>query len=480
MSATPVCKYRTNIWKEKLRFCQKEKKHLKKENQRLQVRLNRCQATIDLQQIEIISLREKVNNSVGYLDLGPKPQGHKYRLAIIFLAIHFQALYGLSYRQTRKVLGAFMALLQIDISIPSATSIRNWVRKSAYHRIYGQTNEDLERILVIDECAGIGQEKVLMILGLCQENIQKGQTIGQKDASVLAVKSQKSWTGEQINELINQTMERIGGRIQYIISDRCSNLTKAFTIGNHIHINDCGHLMANCMEYFYKNDVDFKALMGLVGKIRQKWVNSKNVGLIAPNMRTKARFMNLFPIVDWMEKVSNVWHKLSQEQGEVLSFLLTYKDLIAELVTMTKLIKALSKAFKTNGISSQSVGVVNEIFEQVNLTNNVLVFKQKMLSYIEEKRASLPELDYILCCSDVIETYFGKFKNRSHQGTAKGITDDMIVMSLFKGNLSKVEVRTAMESVKLKEIEQWSKQNTVPSFAKTKNQFWQNLGAKNN
>jgi hypothetical protein len=60
----------------------------------------------------------------------------------------------------------------------------------------------------MDECAGIGQEKVLMVLRLVEENLQKGQPICQNNTSVLVVKSQKSWIGEQIKELINQAVER--------------------------------------------------------------------------------------------------------------------------------------------------------------------------------------------------------------------------------------------------------------------------------
>ncbi len=479
MLATPTCKYKTNLWKDKLRICKKDIKTLKKDYQRLSIRFENSRQTVKLQQIELVDLRESVSKLGLNLTLGPKPKQHKYQVAIIFLAIHFQALYGLSYRQTRKVLRDFIALMKLDISIPSATSIRNWVRKAAYYRIYGQQVVPQDsRILVVDECAGIGQEKVLMLLSLDESAIQKDRAVTQSKASVLVVKSQKSWTGEQIKELISQTMQRIGGSVKYIISDRSSNLVNAFKIGSYVHINDCGHFMASCMEHCYKNELLFKELMSLVGTIRQKWVNSKNVALIAPNMRTKARFMNLFAIVEWMEKVGHAWNNISQEQRQVLGFLVTYKDLIAELVTMTKLIKVLSTEFKTKGITAQSALNVEALFDKVTLTNNIIIFKEKISRYIEEKRDSLPDVERILCCSDIIESYFGKFKNRTNQGTSKGITDDMIVMSLFSGNISKIEVRTALESVKLKEIEQWSKENTVPSFAKTKNQFWQNVGAK--
>ncbi len=237
--------------------------------------------------------------------------------------------------------------------------------------------------------------------------------------------------------------------------------------------------MASCLEGFYKENAPFASLMSSVGLIRKKWVNSKNIGLIPPNMRVKSRFLNLFEIVEWMQKVLAVWHKIEPSQQQTLFFLQTHKMLIEELGGMIQLVKAFSKELKTKGIVEQSVSDVNEIFDTIaTKTINAVAFKETIIAYIEEKRKMLPDVVRILCCSDVIESYFGKFKNRTNQGTAKGITDDMIVMALFNGNLSKPEIKTALESVFLSQIAEWSKENTIDSFAKTKNKFWTNLGAK--
>ena len=94
-------------------------------------------------------------------------------------------------------------------------------------------------------------------------------------------------------------------------------------------------------------------------------------------------------------------------------------------------------------------------------------------------RTDFDENDTILCCSDVIESLFGKFKNRNQQGTTQGITDDMMVMTLFNGDFNQEQIFQAMEKVKLADIDVWTKENTVPSFAKTKNDYWRNLGTNN-
>ena len=108
--------------------------------------------------------------------------------------------------------------------------------------------------------------------------------------------------------------------------------------------------------------------------------------------------------------------------------------------------------------------------------HQITTFSQTMLSYVQQTRRSLSEEDTILCCSDIIESYFGKFKYRSNQGCASGISDDMLVLTLFKGQLSKPEVCQALENVSVREVKKWAEENTVPSFAKAKGKFWRNLG----
>ncbi len=172
MSATPVCIYTTNNWKDKLRVSKIETKQLKKENKRLHIRIAKGYQIQQNLKAEIVKLKESSSNLTGSISLGSKPKRHKYGLILIFLAVHLQSLHGLSYRQTREVLLRYISLLGLKISVPSATSIRNWVQKLAYFRVYGQeVAPSAGRILLVDESASIGQEKVLLLLSLDEEKV---------------------------------------------------------------------------------------------------------------------------------------------------------------------------------------------------------------------------------------------------------------------------------------------------------------------
>lgn len=481
MEETIRNKHKTNIWKERLQEVQKEKKALQRINKRLETQSLANKAEKEALK-KALKKAESKQIKVGKEVLGgDKPYRHKYPSSLLYLAIYYQAIVGLSYRQVRLVILRLKVMLDLEMSVPSASSVRNWVRKAAYYELKrGKSIEWGQSILIIDESAGIGQEKMLLILRIKAEKVKKGSSLGFGDVEVLSVKSGKSWTGEQIATEIGILKKRLNLEIKYVLSDRCSNLLKSCKVGGYRHVNDCTHQQASYLEGYYSKAEDFQELMKRVGKIRQKWVNSKNSALIAPNMRTKSRFLNLFEIVEWMRKILSAWEKLDTEVRIELAFLHQYDSLIKELVCMLNLIKDLSAEFKTQGIDKNTQARVQVIFDKANSKcPNILDFNLKIKAYIDNMRTDFDENDTILCCSDVIESLFGKFKNRNQQGTTQGITDDMMVMTLFNGDFNQEQIFQAMEKVKLADIDVWTKENTVPSFAKTKNDYWRNLGTNN-
>ena len=52
-----------------------------------------------------------------------------------------------------------------------------------------------------------------------------------------------------------------------------------------------------------------------------------------------------------------------------------------------------------------------------------------------------------------------------------------MAIALFNGKIEVKQTKDALEKVTLASIEQWTEKKIAPSFAKTQNQFWRNMGA---
>lgn len=109
--------------------------------------------------------------------------------------------------------------------------------------------------------------------------------------------------------------------------------------------------------------------------------------------------------------------------------------------------------------------------------------------YIKIKQYSLEELallqtfdvSRIICTSDIIESMFGKYKERSKKGSST-VTDDYLNIANFTENFSRAETKKAMpapksrwETVKIVDIVKWRKQNCKDSLRAKKQKLYKNV-----
>ena len=75
-------------------------------------------------------------------------------------------------------------------------------------------------------------------------------------------------------------------------------------------------------------------------------------------------------------------------------------------------------------------------------------FKQYMLDYLEENIKQISRRsEKILCCSDIVETIFGKYKNELAKNPMSGITDLVLIIPAFTSMLSAYEVNKAIDTI---------------------------------
>jgi len=470
-------KYNTNIWKERLRNLQKVASNkdaqikrfekstakLKEENKKLKKELKKGTA-----------------KSVAGQVFDEKAKGHQYAVQMVTLCVQLQVVLNLSLRQVTGVVSKMLLLFALEMKAPSYGTVRNWMRKAGYYKFMMEEslNDASERwVLIADESASIGQDKALLILGVPLSKYEFGKSLSQKDVICLSMQSTTSWTKQGVIDAFGAVEERLAGEIIYTISDRARILTGACEAKNYKYVPDITHYLASIVEGYYSKDEAFISLMSEIANVKRKWVMSKNCALVPPNMRTKARFLNLFDVVDWLEKITNKWDLLEAEQQEGLMFIKENKALHDELAQIITWISGLSKEFKNNGIDKNAIKIAENLMAGTAYNNRGIDFKSKVLEYLRQILDLLPNEEKIICCSDIIESFFGKFKYRKNN-SAKGISDDLLAMPLFDDKLNAAMMKKALEEFTLNDIKEWGEKYTVPTLRKIQFMFWRNLLSK--
>lgn len=180
----------------------------------------------------------------------------------------------------------------------------------------------------------------------------------------------------------------------------------------------------------------------------------------------------------WAAQMEQVGDQLTAQQQADLAFLDGFRTLLAGLSSCQALVSALNGLFKIKGLSHDSIaaGLALLVEDGPDLLA-VSRFKALIDSYLVEHGAKLGGDQPYLCCSDIIESTFGVYKQRlSHnQGS---ITELVLALAGLGKELSSAGIKKAMEAVKVRDVVAWKAKNTTPSLSKIKRDFFGKKGVK--
>lgn len=439
-----------NIWKNKA-------KSRGEENTRLRKRIKELTDSRDTWKKKYKMEHQQGIRSV--LIEGEKASRHQYSLVLIALILEFHKYGGMSLRSCRHCIGSMLISLGLSIHLPSHNSIRNWLCKSGFYRIERSKLLCGNYVIYVDESIVFGSEKMLLIIGVEEKNIPNDRSLRHSDMEVLYVGASVEWKGE----MIEAEIKKIGQNktISYVVSDEGNNLRKAYKSLDYTHIEDCTHILANDLKRIYEKDEDFEAFRKLIGQLRKAWNLSKDKSqYMPPTMRGKMRFANIFPCVAWAKKSLENWANLSAEVQYQLSFLKEKTAFITSLVEVSVVFKMVCEKLKNEGfgvVQKQSILAELDCLKGKQKTN---IFIENCKTYLENltKKSQVLGQTHLLCSSDIIESYFGKFKTKINSNNRSGLTEFIFTIANFSQPFSVQEVKNALEKVKLKDLKLSKKQ----------------------
>lgn len=450
---------RVKNWKDKAISRRKENDYRKKREKELIASRDRWKAKYQA---------EKLAHKNMLLE-GKKAKGHHYSLVIVVFVMELYKYGSMSLRSCRHVIACLHLCLSLEGKVPCHNSIRNWLCKCGMSRVKNTSVQNDNYVIYIDESISFGSEKILLILGVNTDKIPKHRSLCHSDMEVLSVEIGQEWKGDRVAESLKKAT--VNKRVEYVVSDEGNNLKKAYKQLDFKHVEDCTHIFANDLKRLYKSDEDFILFSKLIGKLRQKWNLSKaNSKYMPPSMRGKLRFANIFPCVNWAKKMLKNWENLPLKVQEEILFLKEKEAFITGLIQVEKIFKTVCEQLKNHGFGQNQkkelLANLVEIGTQMwnGLQAHALIFMENVKAYLEHLDTKSKPLnkDFLLCSSDIIESYFGKFKAKINPNSRSGLTEFIFTIATFGKTFSIDEAQNALESIKCKQLQQYrAKANTA-------------------
>lgn len=397
------------------------------------------------------------------------------------LCLHLVLGAALPLRGASRSLGiVFSKLPELEgYKAPCFTTVKRWAEKVGYYKLHLPRKRDGGWSLIPDASIQMGDQKCLIILGCPSEKVPIGRPLTLKDLDVLSVKITRKLTGEKISEWLKEVRDNFGN-IDSICSDRGPDMLygiRKFLEDNpHTkHVIDTAHRVANFIKAELENDNRWKSFKSLVTQARRTMQNSTVAGAMPPNLRVKARYMNVSPLIKWaaeklllLDNSENILESAG-ELTKYLGWLQDYRKDIARWNMFVSLVDKAKKLVSTNGMHRR---IDNEFLDEISnipLDREGLDFADDILKFFRTNSKKLDHDKIYLGSSEIIESLFGKLKSLERDQTSFGFTSLVLAAVASVGPLDRDTVAMAISTVRVADIERWSKEQvgiSVQSFRK--------------
>jgi len=403
-----------------------------------------------------------------------KPKHHSYGSMMISMMIQMRQQGNCSLRTCIGVMKILTLVLGIEIKIPCASSILNWEKKLGLYGLNTKDTSSSNWAIILDESISIGPEKLLLTLGVNLDEYTFGEALKFSDMSLLDMAISCSWKGADISERLEEL--KLDYTIEYAISDGGTNLVKSLKDSNIGRIPDCTHAIGNILKRQYNNCTTFQSFSKQCGVFKRQVQLSKYAEFAPPKQRVKGRFLNLQELTKWAYKMLEILDlktDLAEEIQEKLVWLKDYRSLINDIHHQCLLMNKVFGVLKKKGLNINTQKECLALLERHQSTD---IFQKEVKEYLETSLALIGELQSLICCSDIIESYFGKYKNMTAKNGQSVITDACLCIANFNQKFDSTQVKKAMENIKIVDLNDWKQNNCSESIFKKKKALFKNTG----
>jgi hypothetical protein len=415
-------------------------------------------------------------------------KGHVYPLLLVRLALTWVCEAHSSYRAAALI---FSTLNGLGIAVgPCAETIRLWLLRVGLFLLHRPLPRCTDWVYLLDLTIQLGRHKCLVVLGISLAAFrEKGFRLDHHDIYVLSVQVLTRCTAATIHRHLMEVRKRTGTPVQ-IVSDHGNDVWGGIRLfrrkyAGATEIYDITHGLAVLLKHYLEPDTRWAAFVKTAARTRQQLQQTAGSFLQPPAWRQKARYLNLQGHLEWANDMVALLNAradatLAEQLGysirqsrmwleEKLGWLREYQEDVRQWTYFQKMVKGAEEEIKHNGLRRDSGRRVRDALQgDEPATQRERGFRREVLVLVYAEAGKVPNGQYYVGSTDVLESLFGKYKEVTEQGPCKEITANVLMIPLFATTLTADLLRQALESIREEDVRVWLEQQLGPSPQKKK------------
>jgi hypothetical protein len=363
----------------------------------------------------------------------------------------------------------FFDWLEVEQKVPDFTTVRTWMTRLGVAALEEPIERADDWIWMLDHSNQIGQEKVLLVLGIRASKLpEPGTALKHADMRVLHIQLGTQWKREDMQKVYAELSARYGPPRAVLVDGAVELRDGALPLKNQredsIVLRDFKHFAANAMQSLIGKDPRFVEFLSQAGRTRSAIQQTELAHLTPPSSKPKSRFMNLAAtlcwagVVSWLLNNPDAKSRQSLDADRLESKLGWLRDYTAELAAWQE----------CQNVISLSVSFLNEhgLFWGVGTCLSSLIgeslnhplsrqLAQRLIEFVRGTEEQLREGERLPISTEILESSFGLYKQLEGQHSKGGFTSLLPALGALLQPTTPERVRAAFSRVKNKDVKTW-------------------------
>jgi hypothetical protein len=411
--------------------------------------------------------------------LSPPPRGGHYSCSLVSVFVDLFLDTSASLRGAAAAFAVFVRHFRLDWPVPSFTTIRAWVLRLGCYALLRPLPQHVPWLWIIDHTIQIGALKLFLIVGCPLQDVPFGQRcLSLADLQLVALVPMEQSNQHRVAAELEKATKRTGPP-RLIVGDQAGDLTKGIERFQQQHsatvaVGDIAHHGANVLENRWERDPRWGELLKRFGETNQQLRQTADAYLLSPTLRTKARFMNVGPLLRFAGRVLKLLQreKPNEKAQQRYGWLLAYKEDLIDWLEQYDLVEKTIKRVRLYGLNTSTLAALEQEWLPPSPCPATAMVRGHMRAYVSRNVRQAQAGETLMGSSEILESAFGKLKAKtgeSNKGELAGMT---LALGAILGKHDEEEIREALDAVPEKKAESTISRLLGPTLRWLRHQFF--------
>jgi hypothetical protein len=400
-----------------------------------------------------------------------RPAYHHYGYQEIQLFLRFVLQANQSLRGAAKTMQILLQPMPSLSGAPTANCGRTWLLRLGLHELQRALPQSDDVAWIVDHTVQIGTQKCFVILSVCLSQLDR-YCPELTELDVVAIEPVEQSNADIVERQLLAATERTG-QPRMIVSDGCRELKRGIAqfqerSPNTLAVSDIQHKAALLLKKALEGDDRWAEFNKMLNKTRQATQPSDLAHLAPVAQKTKARYMNMGPVLKWSEKMlAYLACPFSASPPEPLEvgpinihfkWLQEYREDIAEWNKQIEILEVAAEQCRRQGYHRELATNLRARLEAISTGERSRKIAAAMLEFIEEQGAMARPGERLLPTSEALESLFSRYKHIAKQQSNSGFTSLVLAMAACVTTPTRSVIEQALSAVRTVDVIEWARE----------------------